>query len=304
MPKVNEEIDIIRNLGSVLPRNALLTIYKAFIRPNNDYCNFIYDQFHSESFYNNLEKLQYIAALAITGAIKGISELKIYEELGLESLKFRRWMGRLCAFYKIKTRGHPEYLYKLIPMKSSSYNTRNSDHIETYYSRTDIFKYSFFPYTIVEWNRLDHILRNSKSYNIFRNSLLNIGRPTPKPTFNIHNPLGLKLLTRLRLGLSHLNEHRFNHNFEDCINPLCSCSLEVESTTHFFLHCHNFVNIRNTLLNKLNSISCDISNCSDRSLTKLILYGNPKFSFQQNSDIINASIEYIFNSKRFLCSLS
>ena len=107
----------------------------------------------------------------------------------------------------------------------------------------------------------------------------------------------------LRLGLSHLNKHRFNCNFEDCINPLCSCSLEVESTVHFFLHCHSFVNIMNTLLNKLNSISCDITNCLDGSLTKLILCGNPKLSFQQNSDIINASIENIINSKRFLCSL-
>ena len=212
-------------------------------------------------------------------------------------------LPQIFCFYKIKTRGHPECLYKLIPAKSSSYNTRNSDHIETYYCRTDIFKYLFFPYTVVEWNRLDHTLRNSKSYNIFNNSLLKIGRPIPKPTFNIPNPLGLKLLTRLRLELSRLNEHRFNHNFEDCINPLCSCSLEVESTVYFFLHCHNFVNIRNTLLNKLNSISCDVTNCSDRSLTELILYGNPKFSFQQNSDIINTLIEYIINSKRFLCLL-
>ena len=86
----------------------------------------------------------------------------------------------------------------------------------------------------------------------------------PKPTFNIHNPLGLRLLTRLRLGLSQLNEHTFNRNFEDCINPLCSCSLKDETRTHFFLQCHDFVNIRNTLLNKLNSISCDISNCLDR----------------------------------------
>ena len=189
----------------------------------------------------------------------------------------------------------------MIPAKSSSYNKRNSDHIETYYCRTYIFKYSFF--TIVEWNRLDHILHNSKSYNIFKNYLLKIGRPMPKPTFNIYNHLGLKLLTLLKLGPSHLNEYRFSHNFEDCINPLCSCSLQVESITHYFLHCHNFVNIRNTLLNKLNGISCDISNCSDRSLTKLILYGNSKFSFQENLDIINTSIEYIINSKRFLCSL-
>ena len=91
----------------------------------------------------------------------------------------------------------------------------------------------FFPYTNVEWKRLDHTLRNSKSYSICKNSLLNIVRPVPKTTFNIHNPLGLKLLTSLRLGLSHLNEHMFNHNFEDCINPLCSCSLEVESTANF-----------------------------------------------------------------------
>ena len=191
-----------------------------FLSPNIDHCYFIYDQTHNENFCNNLERLQYNAALAITGAIMGTSKLKIYEELGLESLKFRRWMRSLCVFYKIKTRGHPEYLYKLIPAKGSSFNTRNSDHIEKYYCRTDIFKYSLFPYTIVKWNRLDHTLRNLKSYNIFKNSLLKIGRPMPKPTFNIHNPLGLMLLPRLRLGLSHLNELRFNHNFEDCINPV------------------------------------------------------------------------------------
>ena len=158
--KVNKEIDIIRKLRSILSRNALLTIYKAFIRPNIDYCDFINDQPPNESFCNNLDELQYNAALAITGAIKGTSKLKIYEELGLESLKFRSWMRRLCIFYKIKTRGHPEYLYKLIHAKTSSCNTRNSDHIETYYCGTDIFKNSFFPYMIVEWNRLDHILRN------------------------------------------------------------------------------------------------------------------------------------------------
>ena len=98
----------------------LLSINKAFIRTNTDYCDFIYDQPHNESFCNNLEKLQYIAALVITGAIRRLSKLKTFEELGLESLKFRRWIHSLCVIYKIKTQGHPEYLYKLIPAKSSS----------------------------------------------------------------------------------------------------------------------------------------------------------------------------------------
>ena len=103
--------------------------------------------------------------------------------------------------------------------------------------------------------------------------------------------LGLKLLTCFRLGLSHLNEHGLIMILR-IAQILCSFSLEAESTGHFFLHCNKYVVIRNTLLHELNSIGCDISNCSD-----------PKFSFQQNSDTINTSIEYIINSKRFLCSL-
>ena len=82
-------IGIIKKLINILPRNALLTIYKVFIRLNVDYCDFIYyqahnDQPHYRSFCNNLQKLQYDPALVITGAIKRTSMLKIYELLGLE----------------------------------------------------------------------------------------------------------------------------------------------------------------------------------------------------------------------------
>ena len=91
------------------------------------------------------------------------------------------------------------------------------------------------------------------------------------PVYSIHNPLGLKLLTRLRLGVSHLNDHRFNHNFGNCLNPLCTCRLEVESTTHFFLHCHHFNVIRITVNNSLKAIDKDILKLSDSSLTKVVL---------------------------------
>ena len=90
----------------------------------------------------------------------------------------------------------------------------------TFYSRSNVYKYSFFPYTILEWNKLDKNIQQSKTIKAFRNCLLKIGRPTAKPVYNIHNLTGLKLLTRLRLGLSCLNEHRFNDNFRDCVNPL------------------------------------------------------------------------------------
>ena len=71
-------------------KNALLTIYISFIRPNVDYCNFIHDQTHNENSCNNLEEIQYNAALVITGAIEQTSKLEVYEQLNFESIKFRR----------------------------------------------------------------------------------------------------------------------------------------------------------------------------------------------------------------------
>ena len=48
--------------------------------------------------------------------------------------------------------------------------------------------------------------------------------------FSTHNPVGVKLLTRLRLQLSHLNEYKFRHGFEDIISPMCSCNTKIKST--------------------------------------------------------------------------
>ena len=39
-------------------------------------------------------------------------------------------------------------------------------------------------------------------------------------TYGIYDPLGVRLLNRLRLGSTHLGEHKFRHNFADTLNPL------------------------------------------------------------------------------------
>ena len=97
--KVDSNVN--RKLQNVLPRTALLTIYKSFIRPHLDYGDIIYDKAFNESFHAKLESLQYNATLAITGAIRGSSSEKIYEELGLESLKSRRWYRKMSFLYKV-----------------------------------------------------------------------------------------------------------------------------------------------------------------------------------------------------------
>ena len=137
-------------------------------------------------------------------------------------------MRHQCFLYRLRSTQLPKYLYDLIPKGSCIYNTHNRDKIERYYCRTDLFKCSFFLYTIAEWNKLDVTVSNAKSLLIFKNLLLKIGRPIQNSISKTHDPLGTKLLTILRLGLIHLNEHRFRCSFWDCLTPLRSCSLEVE----------------------------------------------------------------------------
>ena len=96
-----------------------------------------------------------LVSLAITGAIKCTSCSKLYNELGLEFLESRRRLRCLCFLHKIISNGLPAYLYKLIPKKSHQYITRNRNDIATYQCRTDAFKFSFFPWTITEWNKID-----------------------------------------------------------------------------------------------------------------------------------------------------
>ena len=50
----------------------------------------MYDQAHTASFHQKIESAQYNSALAITGAIRGTSKEKLYQELGLATLKEKR----------------------------------------------------------------------------------------------------------------------------------------------------------------------------------------------------------------------
>ena len=96
--KCNRIIGLMRRLSVTLPQNALLTIYKNFVRPHLDYGDILYDKPNNENFQNKLEKVQYRACLAITGAIQGTSRTKLYDELSLHSLIKRCWCNKLIFF--------------------------------------------------------------------------------------------------------------------------------------------------------------------------------------------------------------
>ena len=98
--------------------------------------------------------------------------------------------------------------------------------------------------------------------------------PVQTNIYNIFDPKSLTFLTRLRLGLSHLNEHRFRHNFQDCLNTLCSCSLEVEDTSYYLFHCHQFSHHRFDLMNSAKFVCDNFDSISDNDKEYLLLYGD------------------------------
>ena len=135
--KISQTVGLLRKLQKILTRAPLLTIYKSFIIPHLYYGDIIYEKAYNSSFHQNLEKIQYNSALAITGAIRGTSKEKLYQELELESLEKRRWYQKLCYFYKIFNKQSPTYLLNIISMSNRSYFTRYVENVSSFKVRHD-----------------------------------------------------------------------------------------------------------------------------------------------------------------------
>ena len=303
LSKISKTIGLLRKLQKILTRPPLLTIYKSFIRPHLDYGDIIYDKAYNSSFHQNLEKIQYNSAIAITGAIRGTSKEKLYQELGLESLEKRRWYRKLCYFYKIFNKQSPTYLLNVIPVSSRSYFTRYAENVPSFKVRHGFFKNSFFPSTAIEWNKIDKNIRKSESLNIFKKGILKFIRPSKNRVYKCHNPKGIKLLTRLRVGLSHLREHKFKHSFQDTFNPICTCGEDIETTSHYLLHCTDYLEERKTLLNTISCIVHNIFDFNNDQLTEILLYGKDNLDNNNNTNILDATINYLIETKRFNAQL-
>ena len=131
----------------------------------------LYDNPNNKSFQSKLEKVQYRACLAITGAIKGTLRERLYNELGLHSLSTRRWRSKLIFFYKILNGLLPEYLHSYLNFSSEdnySLRSASASTIKSIPSRTKSFKKIFFPYCINEWHKLNVEIKNARSLNIFK----------------------------------------------------------------------------------------------------------------------------------------
>ena len=117
--------------------------------------------------------------------------------------------------------------------------TRHKNSVPLFNVKRDYFKNSFFPATVIEWNKLDSNIKNSESLPLFKKRILVFMRSFANNTFRCYNPKGLKLITRVRLGLNKLQFHKSKHSFQDTLNPTCNCDT-VETTIHYLLQCPIF----------------------------------------------------------------
>ena len=115
--RVNKTIDLLRKFRSTLPRRSLVTFCKPFTRSYLDYGD--------ESFHQSFESLKYSSAIAMTGAIRGTSSDKLFQELGLELIKWRRSLRNLCLLFKLIKKS-PASLFQLIPDHNTTRRVQKS----------------------------------------------------------------------------------------------------------------------------------------------------------------------------------
>ena len=103
----------------------------------------------------------------------------------------------------------PEYLRIPIPsLHGHLFGYRLTNVLKTFLCKTDRYRDSFFPDTVILWNLLGPGMRGAESLSIFKKNILKIYRPEIKSLFDIHDPNCIKWIFQLRVGLSPLKSHK------------------------------------------------------------------------------------------------
>ena len=159
---------------------------------------------------------------------------------------------------------------------------------------------SFFPDGIKAWNNVIEHFPNIPSINILKGHILSLIRPVKRSTFNIHDPIGLRYLFYLTVGLSPLRSHNNCHGFVDTLSDKCLCKHGIDDTNHFLFSCSFFTiqsaSLRASVVEILQKYNL---NNSINNL-RLYLYGHRTINFADNRKILLSTIAFIKDTRRFL----
>ena len=107
-------------------------------------------------------------------------------------------------------------------------------------------------------------------------------------TFNLHDTVGIGLLTRLRLDFSQLIELKLRQHIRDsaCVSPIVTVVLKY---IPFLLRCPLFPCRKKS----------PILNLEKNILTNVLLFGSDKYDKVITVDISKSPIVYLKSTKRF-----
>ena len=279
----------------------MVKIYLAMIRPVIEFGDVIYDC-GSFSSSQDIENIQRQAAVICTRGYRHTSYSSLLEELNWERLSSRRKANKLVLFYKIVNNTYPNYLYSFLRHNHLiTHNLRNRNLLLPRPTRLTLTFNSFFPSTTRDWNRLPLHVHNSTSAMTFKRLVRNIINPDFTPIQNPYKSLDFRKagtwLSRIRMGLSALNHHRFNYHF--ILSPVCTlCNTGPETTYHYFFTCPTHSIARNLYIDRLQQ-EMELDTMNKDLLLETILYGrylNPR----NYSKLMELTHQFFMQSNRFI----
>ena len=118
-----------------------------------------------------------------------------------------------------------------------------------------------------------------------------------------HKKSSLHTLSCLSLksskSLSQLQENEFKHNFYDTLNLICNCSEDIDISCHYLLHCSLYTSDRLALLNDIQGIDNSTLDLCDSHTVEVLLHGRKFLDISCNTNILNATIDFLLKTKSF-----
>ena len=167
-----------RNIRSRNPELREMA-YKTLVRPLVEYSSSVWSPY-TKSNIARLEMVQRRAARwTLSEYSPYASVTQMLQSLGWRSLEQRRSDSRLCLFYKI--------IYGLVAIDMPPYvvhplRTPRNSHTLCFHqiqSTVDYYKYSFYPLSIVQWNRLPAHIALLPTFDSFKRAVCTVSHPMP-----------------------------------------------------------------------------------------------------------------------------
>ena len=116
-------------------------------------------------------------------------------------------------------------------------NQRETSKLEIAISFSKLKLIITFSKPFSEWSKIDKNIRSFDRISTFQTKVLKFVRHLQIGSLIVITQ-GLKIIMQMRLGLSHLHEHKFKCSCQDTFTTFCyCCSDEIDSSSYFLFYC-------------------------------------------------------------------